>query len=104
MNEPATPAAADALAAVYGNITAVTGGLGEAALMMATRCAGWAAGDLLYHQLLDARRALTTFASPAASPASVADLSYSSLPRGTCCVPRTSSRRWRSRQPATTST
>jgi hypothetical protein len=76
MNEPATPAAADALAAVYGNITAVTGGLGEAALMMATRCAGWAAGDLLYHQLLDARRALRTFASPASGPADVDDVSY----------------------------
>jgi len=33
-NEPATPAAAGALAAVYGNITAVTSGLGEAALML----------------------------------------------------------------------
>ena len=33
MNEPATPAVADALAAVYANITTVTGGPGEAALM-----------------------------------------------------------------------
>jgi hypothetical protein len=41
MNEPATPAAAHALAAVYRNITAVADGLGEAALMMATRCGGW---------------------------------------------------------------
>jgi hypothetical protein len=76
MNEPATPAAADALAAVYGNITAVTGGLGEAALMLPTRCAGWVAGDLLYHQILDARRALRTFASPASGPADVDDVSY----------------------------
>src|ERR1022692_2949433 len=76
MNEPALPTAAAALAAVYGNITAATGGLGEAALMTATRCAGWVAGDLLYHQLLDARRALTTFASPAVGPASADDVSY----------------------------
>jgi hypothetical protein len=76
MNEPAPPAAADALAAVYGNITAVTGWLGEAGLMLPTRCAGWVAGDLLYHQLLDARRALATFASPAGGPASVDDVSY----------------------------
>ena len=42
-------------------------------------------------------------ATPAAADI-LAAVSYSSLPRGTCCVPRTSSRRWRSRQPATTST
>jgi Mycothiol maleylpyruvate isomerase N-terminal domain len=85
MNEPATPAAADALVAVYGNITAVAGSLGEAALMTATRCAGWVAGDLLYHQLLDARRALRTFASPADGPADVDDVTYwrSYSPRST---------------------
>jgi Mycothiol maleylpyruvate isomerase N-terminal domain len=44
--------------------------------MTATRCAGWVAGDLLYHQLLDARRALRTFASPAAGPADTGDVSY----------------------------
>jgi hypothetical protein len=70
------PATADALAAVYGNITAVVGGLGEAELMLPTRCAGWVASDLLYHQLLDARRALRTFASPADGPADVDDVSY----------------------------
>jgi hypothetical protein len=69
MSEPDSPAAADALAAVYGNITAVAGRLGEAELMLPTRCAGWVAGDLLYHQLLDARRALRNCASPAGGPA-----------------------------------
>ena len=44
--------------------------------MTATRCTGWVAGDLLYHQLLDARRALRTFASPAAGPADTGDVSY----------------------------
>ena len=32
------------------------------------RCAGWAVLDVLYHQLLDARRALVTFASPSPEP------------------------------------
>ncbi len=36
--------------------------------MLPSRCAGWTVLDVLYHQLLDARRALVTFASPAADP------------------------------------
>jgi hypothetical protein len=50
--------ALDALDAVYRNLTAVTGGLGEADLMLPSRCAGWTIGDVLFHQLPDARRAL----------------------------------------------
>ena len=69
-------AAVDALGAVYGKVTAVADELGEAGWMTATRCAGWVAGDLLYHQLLDARRALRTFATPAAGPADTDDVSY----------------------------
>jgi hypothetical protein len=42
----------------YQRVTAVTAGLNEADLMRPTRCAGWAVADVLYHQLLDARRAL----------------------------------------------
>jgi hypothetical protein len=76
MNELGRPATTAALDAVYRNVTAVSGGLGEAGLMLPTRCAGWVAGDLLYHQLLDGRRALATFASPAEGPASVDDVSY----------------------------
>lgn len=66
----------DALDAVYQNVTAVAGGLGEADLMRPTRCAGWAVADVLYHQLLDARRALRTFASPADGPPDCDDVSY----------------------------
>jgi uncharacterized protein (TIGR03083 family) len=66
----------DALDAVYQNVTAVAGGLGEADLMRPTRCAGWAVADVLYHQLLDARRALRTFASPADGPPDCGDVSY----------------------------
>jgi uncharacterized protein (TIGR03083 family) len=66
----------DALDAVYQNVTALTGGLGEADLMRPSRCAGWAVADVLYHQLLDARRALRTFASPSDTPADRDDVSY----------------------------
>jgi hypothetical protein len=68
----------DALEASYGNLTAVAEALGDEELMLPTRCAGWAVGDVLYHQLLDARRALITFASPAPTgqSADVDDVSY----------------------------
>jgi uncharacterized protein (TIGR03083 family) len=69
-------AALDALDAVYQNVTAVAGGLGEADLMRPSRCAGWAVADVLYHELLDARRALRTFASPADRPPDCDDVSY----------------------------
>jgi hypothetical protein len=76
VSELDTGATVDALAAAYGNVTAVVDGLGEAELMLPTRCAGWVIADLLYHQLLDARRALRTFASPAGGPADTDDVSY----------------------------
>jgi hypothetical protein len=66
----------DALEAAYRNITTVANGLGETELMLPSRCAGWALGDVLYHQLLDARRALRTFASPSADPPDADDIGY----------------------------
>jgi Mycothiol maleylpyruvate isomerase N-terminal domain len=72
-----SPAAVlDALDAAYRNVTAVAGGLGEADLMRPSRCVGWAVADVLYHELLDARRALRTFASPADQPPDRDDVSY----------------------------
>jgi uncharacterized protein (TIGR03083 family) len=65
-----------ALQAVYQNVTTVADGLSDADLMRPSRCAGWALGDVLYHQLLDARRALRTFASPSAGPPDVDDVEY----------------------------
>ena len=65
-----------ALDAVYQKVTGVTAGLGEADLMRPTRCAGWAVADVLYHQLLDARRALRTFASPSDAPVDCDDVTY----------------------------
>jgi Mycothiol maleylpyruvate isomerase N-terminal domain len=66
----------DALDAVYGNMTAAVNGLSEADMMRPSRCADWAVADVLYHQLLDARRALRTFATPADGPADRDDVSY----------------------------
>ena len=66
----------DDLEAGYQNVTAVADGLADAELMLPSRCAGWAVGDVLYHQLLDARRALRTFASPSGDPPDVDDIDY----------------------------
>ena len=66
----------DALAAVYGTVGAVADGLTDATALLPSRCAGWAVLDVLYHQLLDARRALRTFASPSADPPDVDDVTY----------------------------
>ncbi len=66
----------DALEAVYQNVATVADGLGDADLMLPSRCAGWAVGDVLYHQLLDARRALRAFATPAADAPDVDAVSY----------------------------
>ena len=76
MSDLSRVAALDALDAVYRNVTAVAGGLDEADLMRPSRCAGWAVADVLYHELLDARRALRTFASPAHQPPDCDDVSY----------------------------
>jgi hypothetical protein len=45
----------DGLEAGYQNVTAVADRLADAELMLPSRCAGWTVGDVLYHQLLDAR-------------------------------------------------
>jgi uncharacterized protein (TIGR03083 family) len=74
----------DALDAVYGQLTDTVTGLGAAELMLPSRCGGWVAGDVLYHQLMDARRALRTFASPDPGPADRDDVTYwqAYAPRG----------------------
>jgi mycothiol maleylpyruvate isomerase-like protein len=76
VNDLDQAAVLDALDAAYQNLTAVASGLGEADLMRPSRCAGWAVADVLYHQLLDARRALRTFASPSDAPVDCDDVSY----------------------------
>jgi len=76
MAELTREVALDALDAAYGQLTGTVTGLGAAGLMRPSRCAGWAAGDVLYHQLTDARRALRTFASPDPGPADCDDVTY----------------------------
>lgn len=76
MSELQAEAVLPALESAYRNIASVADGLGETELMLPSRCAGWAVGDVLYHELLDARRALRTFASPAGGPPDTDDVSY----------------------------
>jgi uncharacterized protein (TIGR03083 family) len=65
-----------ALGAIYAQIGEVTDRLTEATAMLPSRCAGWTVGDVLYHQLLDARRALVAFATPSADQPEVDAVSY----------------------------
>ena len=65
-----------ALETGYQNVTDVVIGLSEADLMRPSGCAGWAVTDVLYHQLLDAQRALVAFATPVTEPADRDDVSY----------------------------
>lgn len=62
------------LDAIYGRTSDTVSVLGPADLARPSRCAGWTVGDVLYHQLLDARRALVTFASPANGEPDVDDV------------------------------
>lgn len=68
--------AVGALDEAYQGVTGLVGGLGEADFLRATRCLGWTVGDCLYHLLGDARRALTTLATPADGDPDVDFVSY----------------------------
>jgi uncharacterized protein (TIGR03083 family) len=65
-----------AMAASYQAVTADVQRLDEKDLARPSRCLGWTRADLLYHMLLDAQRALVSFASPATGPADVDFVSY----------------------------
>lgn len=60
----------------YVQLSEAVAGLDPVSFLRPTRCAGWSVGDVLYHQLLDARRALRTFASPGTPPPDRNDISY----------------------------
>jgi hypothetical protein len=62
-----------AFAAAYREFTAAVSGID---LLQPTRCAGWAAVDLLFHVLCDAQRALVTLATPADGPPDVDYVTY----------------------------
>jgi len=76
MTDPGLPDMLASLDTAYGQLTAVVSDLSEADLMRRSRCAGWAVADVLYHQLLDARRALRAFATPADRPPDRDYISY----------------------------
>ena len=76
MTELDHAAVLDALEAGYRRVTDVVTGLGEAELMRPTGCAGWAVTDVLFHQLLDAQRALVAFATPVTEPPDRDDITY----------------------------
>ena len=50
---------------VYDRVSAHVSGLGDADFERPTRAAAWNQRQLLFHQLLDAQRALVAFGSPA---------------------------------------
>ena len=76
MTELDHAAVLDALETGYRRVTEVVTGLGEAELMRPTGCAGWAVADVLFHQLLDAQRALVAFATPVTEPPDRDDVTY----------------------------
>ena len=65
-----------AMVASYRVVTDDMGKLGEDELAQPSRCRGWSRADLLFHLLLDAQRALVTFATPAADEPDVDFVSY----------------------------
>jgi uncharacterized protein (TIGR03083 family) len=65
-----------AMVASYQAVTGDAGRLGEDDLARPSSCQGWSRADLLFHLLLDAQRALVTFATPAAGEPDVDFVSY----------------------------
>lgn len=68
--------ARSAMAASYRALTASTSKLDEDDLAAGSRCLGWTRADVLFHVLLDAQRALVTFATPAAREPDTDFVSY----------------------------
>ena len=60
----------------YGSFTRAVEGLAPADFGRRTLAEGWSVRDLLFHQLLDAQRALIAFASPTTSEPDVDEVSY----------------------------
>jgi hypothetical protein len=65
-----------AMVASYQAVTDDVSKLEEEQLARPSRCLGWSRGDLLFHMLLDAQRALVTFATPADAEPDVDFASY----------------------------
>lgn len=65
-----------AMVASYQAVTDAVGKLDEDQLARPSRCQGWSRADLLFHLLLDAQRALVTFATPVPAEPDVDFASY----------------------------
>jgi len=65
-----------AMVASYQAVTDDAGKLDDDELARPSGCRGWSRGDLLFHMLLDAQRALVTFATPACGEADVDFTAY----------------------------
>jgi uncharacterized protein (TIGR03083 family) len=65
-----------AVVASYRALTDDVGKLDEDGLARPSGCRGWSRADLLFHVLLDAQRALVTFATPAAGEPDADFVSY----------------------------
>jgi uncharacterized protein (TIGR03083 family) len=68
--------ATTALTDAYAELSRLVGSLDEADFVRASRCAGWAVGDVLFHLLLDAQRALVAFGTPTRKAATTNDVTY----------------------------
>ena len=66
----------DLLEDVWGRVTATVEVLDAGGFAAATRTAGWSVRDLLFHQLLDAQRALVALASPTDAEPDVDEVTY----------------------------
>jgi hypothetical protein len=66
----------DLLEELWGRVTATVEGLDGPGFVAATRTEGWSVRDLLFHQLLDAQRALVAIASPADAEPDVDAVTY----------------------------
>jgi uncharacterized protein (TIGR03083 family) len=62
------PETTSALADEYGRLNDIVGSLTLDELLAPSGCRGWNNGDLLFHMLLDAQRALVAFNTPAPGP------------------------------------
>ena len=68
--------ARSAMASSYQALAEDAGRLGEDDLAAGSRCRAWTRADVLFHVLLDAQRALVTFATPVASDPDVDFVAY----------------------------
>jgi uncharacterized protein (TIGR03083 family) len=65
-----------ALVDAYSELSRLVASLDDTDFLRPSRCAGWSVADVLFHLLLDAQRALVTFATPTRNQASSDYVSY----------------------------